>query len=145
VPSTSQWLQISPNPRKSLRNYSNKQIDARFGSRTRYLRATQSCIAHCVRIEIFWINARPGHTGNYRPFVFTLKEDIVGISARNQLNGKITEIVLGDVMAHITVRVGQNLIESVITRKSADELKLKKGDAVTVTVKATEVMIAKGE
>jgi molybdopterin-binding protein len=82
---------------------------------------------------------------NYRPFVFTLKEDNVGISARNQLNGKITEIVLGDVMAHITVRVGQNLIESVITRKSADELKLKKGDAVTVTVKATEVMIAKGE
>ena len=47
-------------------------------------------------------------------------------------------------MAHITVRVGQNLIESVITRKSADELKLKKGDAVTVAVKATEVMIAKG-
>jgi molybdopterin-binding protein len=73
-----------------------------------------------------------------------LKEDIVGISARNQLKGKITEIVLGDVMAHITVRVGQNLIESVITRKSADELKLKKGDAVTVAVKATEVMIAKG-
>jgi len=68
----------------------------------------------------------------------------VGISARNQLKGKITEIVLGDVMAHITVRVGQNLIESVITRKSADELKLKKGDAVTVAVKATEVMIAKG-
>jgi molybdopterin-binding protein len=73
-----------------------------------------------------------------------LKEDIVGISARNQLKGKITEIVLGDVMAHITVRVGQNLIESVITRKSADELKLKKGDSVTVAVKATEVMIAKG-
>jgi molybdopterin-binding protein len=75
--------------------------------------------------------------------VFTLKEDIVGISARNQLKGKITEIVLGDVMAHVTVRVGQNVIESVITRKSADELKLKKGDEVTVTVKATEVMIAK--
>jgi molybdopterin-binding protein len=73
-----------------------------------------------------------------------LKEVIVGISARNQLKGKITEIILGDVMAHITVRVGQDLIESVITRKSADELALKKGDDVTVTVKATEVMIAKG-
>ena len=48
-------------------------------------------------------------------------------------------------MAHITVRVGQSLIESVITRKSADALKLKKGDNVTVTVKATEVMIAKGD
>jgi len=67
----------------------------------------------------------------------------VGISARNRLKGKITEIILGDVMAHITVRVGQDLIESVITRKSADELALKKGDEVTVTVKATEVMIAK--
>jgi molybdopterin-binding protein len=65
------------------------------------------------------------------------------ISARNQLRGKITEILLGDVMAHITVRVGQSLIESVITRKSADALQLKKGDAVTVAVKATEVMIAK--
>ena len=67
----------------------------------------------------------------------------MGISARNQLKGKITEVVLGDVMAHVTVRVGQNLIESVITRRSADELKLKKGDEVTVTVKATEVMIDK--
>jgi molybdopterin-binding protein len=69
----------------------------------------------------------------------------VGLSARNQLKGKITDIVLGDVMAHVTVRVGQNLIESVITRRSADELKLKKGDEVTVTVKATEVMINKGD
>jgi molybdopterin-binding protein len=67
------------------------------------------------------------------------------ISARNQLQGKITEIILGDVMAHVTDEVGQSLIESVITRKSADELKLKKGDNVTVTVKATEVMIAKGD
>jgi len=67
----------------------------------------------------------------------------VGISARNQLKGKIREVILGDIMAHITVRVGQNLIESVITRRSAEELKLKKGDTVTVTVKATEVMIAK--
>ncbi len=69
----------------------------------------------------------------------------MGISARNQLKGKVTEIILGDVMAHITVQVGQNVIESVITRKSADEMKLKKGDNVTVTVKATEVMIATAE
>ena len=67
------------------------------------------------------------------------------ISARNQLKGKITEVLLGDVMAHITVKVGSNVIESVITRKSANEMRLKKGDLVTVTVKATEVMIAKPE
>ena len=48
-------------------------------------------------------------------------------------------------MAHVTVRVGQSLIESVITRKSADELKLKKGDTANVVIKATEVMIARPE
>jgi len=65
------------------------------------------------------------------------------ISARNKLRGKIEEIQLGDVMAHIVVRVGDNLIESVVTRRSADELKLKKGDTVSAIVKATEVMIQK--
>jgi molybdopterin-binding protein len=67
----------------------------------------------------------------------------MGISARNQLKGKVTEVILGDVMAHLTIRVGQNLIDSVITRKSADEMKLKKGDSVIAVVKATEVMVSK--
>jgi molybdopterin-binding protein len=65
------------------------------------------------------------------------------LSARNQLEGKIVEIVLGDIMAHVVVRVGKNHIESVITRKSADELALKKGDQVKVVIKSTEVMLAK--
>ena len=67
----------------------------------------------------------------------------MSISARNHLKGKITDIKLGDIMAQVTVKVGQNLIESVITRQSAEELKLKKGDEVTAVVKATEVMISK--
>jgi molybdopterin-binding protein len=57
--------------------------------------------------------------------------------------GTIEEIQLGDVMAHVVVRIGDNLIESVITRRSADELKLKQGDSVSAVVKATEVMIQK--
>jgi len=65
------------------------------------------------------------------------------ISARNKLRGTIEEIILGNVMAHVVVRVGDNLIESVITRRSAEELKLKKGDTVTAVIKATEVMIQK--
>lgn len=67
----------------------------------------------------------------------------MGISARNQLHGKIEEVLLGNVMAHITVRVGKNKIESVITKKSAEELHLKKGDNVVVIIKSTEVMIQK--
>ena len=46
-------------------------------------------------------------------------------------------------MAHVVVRVGENVIESVITRRSAEELNLKQGDTVTAIIKATEVMIQK--
>jgi molybdopterin-binding protein len=67
----------------------------------------------------------------------------MSISARNHLKGKITDIKLGDIMAQVTLKVGQNMIESVITRQSVEELKLKKGDEVTAVVKATEVMISK--
>ena len=66
------------------------------------------------------------------------------ISARNQLEGKIVEVTLGDVMAHVVVKIGKSHIESVITRRSAEQLGLKKGDKVTVVVKSTEVMIEKG-
>jgi molybdopterin-binding protein len=65
------------------------------------------------------------------------------LSARNQLKGTVEEIQLGGVMAHVAVRVGENLIESVITRRSAEEMALKQGDAVKVVIKSTEVMLQK--
>ena len=65
------------------------------------------------------------------------------LSARNQLEGTVEEIQLGGVMAHVVVRVGNNQIESVITRRSAEELALKKGDRVKVVIKSTEVMLQK--
>jgi molybdopterin-binding protein len=65
------------------------------------------------------------------------------LSARNHLKGKIEEIQKGDVLVHVTVRVGDHQIESVITRRSADEMALKEGDSVTAVVKATEVMLSK--
>ncbi|MDT7816185.1 MAG: hypothetical protein QOJ42_6101, partial [Acidobacteriaceae bacterium] len=40
------------------------------------------------------------------------------ISARNQLRGKVESVDLGVVTAKVGVRVGENLIESVITRQS---------------------------
>jgi len=68
---------------------------------------------------------------------------VLTLSARNHLKGKIDEIENGDVLTHITVRVGDSVIESVITKRSAQEMALKVGDSVTAVVKATEVMIAK--
>jgi len=67
----------------------------------------------------------------------------VTISARNRLEGKITELQLGGVMAHVAIRVGDNVIESVITRRSAEEMNLKVGDIVSAVIKSTEVMLEK--
>ena len=63
------------------------------------------------------------------------------ISARNQLRGTVEEVVLGAVTAKVSVRVGENLIESVITRQSVEEMGIKVGDTVTALIKSTEVMI----
>jgi molybdopterin-binding protein len=65
------------------------------------------------------------------------------LSARNRLKGKVIEIQFGVVMAHVVVRAGKNLIESVITKRSADEMKLKVGDTVSAVIKSTEVMLEK--
>jgi len=67
----------------------------------------------------------------------------MALSARNHLSGTIEDIVRGDVLVHVTVRVGDAIIESVITRRSGEEMGLKKGDRVTAVVKATEVMLSK--
>jgi molybdopterin-binding protein len=68
----------------------------------------------------------------------------MALSARNHLKGEITEVILGTVTALITVKVGDNVVESVITKRSAEEMGLKKGDKVVAVIKATEVMIQKG-
>jgi molybdopterin-binding protein len=65
------------------------------------------------------------------------------LSARNQLKGTITGILLGGVMAEITVDVGGQELVSVITRKSAEGLGLKEGDPIVVVIKATEVLLAR--
>jgi molybdopterin-binding protein len=67
----------------------------------------------------------------------------MALSARNQLPGTIEDIQIGDIMAHVVIKVGDNVVESVITRNSAEELGLKKGDYVKAVVKSTEVMIQK--
>lgn len=65
------------------------------------------------------------------------------LSARNHLVGKIEELKIGDILAHVVVRVGDNLIDSVITRLSAEDMSLKVGDTVAAVIKSTEVMIEK--
>jgi molybdopterin-binding protein len=67
----------------------------------------------------------------------------VRVSARNRLPGTVVRVRLGDVVAQVTIRVGRQLIDAVITRDSAEEMGLQKGDRVAALVKSTEVMVLK--
>ncbi len=90
---------------------------------------------HRTRSPGVWDRLRPGRGVS----VLT----VMTLSARNRLEGKITELQLGGVMAHVVIQVGNNLIESVITRRSAVEMNLKIGDTVSAVIKSTEIMIEK--
>jgi molybdopterin-binding protein len=58
------------------------------------------------------------------------------LSARNQLPGTVEDVRLGEIMAHVLVR----LVRALSKASSPD---LKKGDSVHVLLKSTEVMIQK--
>jgi molybdate transport system regulatory protein len=66
------------------------------------------------------------------------------ISARNQLRGRVLALVIEGVMAEVRVQIGDQELVSVITRASAERLKLRVGDQVFALIKSTEVMIGKG-
>lgn len=65
------------------------------------------------------------------------------LSTRNQLTGTVTEVHLGAVMATVKVRLdgGDQIVTASITKDAAQELGLAEGQAATVLIKSTEVMI----
>jgi molybdopterin-binding protein len=65
------------------------------------------------------------------------------LSARNQLRGAITALRLDGVMAEVRIAIGDQELVSIITRASAERMKLAIGEAVLAVVKSTEVMIGR--
>jgi len=66
------------------------------------------------------------------------------LSARNQLEGKVTGVELGAVMANVKIEISEpGVITAVITKESAEKLGLSEGDDVTAIIKSTEVIIGK--
>lgn len=64
------------------------------------------------------------------------------LSARNSLKGIVIEVVTGIVTAKVKVDIGGgNVVVSVITVDSINELNIKVGDEVYAIFKSTEVMI----
>jgi molybdopterin-binding protein len=66
------------------------------------------------------------------------------ISARNTLKGKVESVDTGMIMASVKVKIeAPNVITAIITKEAADDLGIKEGDAISVIVKSTEVMVGK--
>ena len=64
------------------------------------------------------------------------------LSARNQLQGTVTDINRGEAIANVALDVaGQRLVAS-ITVEAVKELGIGPGSEVTVIVKASDVMLA---
>jgi len=65
------------------------------------------------------------------------------ISARNVLKGKIKNVKHGSVNSEVMIGLaGGAQIVSIITKKSAQSLRLSKGKGVYAVIKASNVMIA---
>jgi molybdopterin-binding protein len=68
----------------------------------------------------------------------------VRLSARNQIKGRVVEIMKGQTTAHVRVDIGNGvMVTSSITNEAVDDLNLKVGDEAFAVIKASDVMIAK--
>ena len=70
--------------------------------------------------------------------------DVMKISARNQFPGQVAAIRPGAVNGTVKVDIGNGIIVTAsITEEAIADLGLKPGDAVTVLIKASDVLIGK--
>ncbi|PUA18746.1 molybdopterin-binding protein [Glaciimonas sp. PCH181] len=68
--------------------------------------------------------------------------DGIRLSARNQLAGKVTKLVLGAVNAEVVIQLaGGNSVCAIITIDSATDLGLAEGEAATAIFKASHVIV----
>jgi molybdopterin-binding protein len=67
------------------------------------------------------------------------------VSGRNQLVGRIDQVRISGLMAEVKISIGEQQITSIITATSAREMQLKPGQTAVALIKATEVMILRGE
>ena len=63
------------------------------------------------------------------------------ISARNQLRGRIVDIVKGATTSHVQIDVGGGVLTASITNEAVDDLKLAKGQEAYAVIKASDVMV----
>ena len=70
-------------------------------------------------------------------------QEIEGISARNQIEGKIVSVKEGAVNGHVTIEDADGVkVSGSITNEAIENLGLKEGGTAVAVIKATDVMVA---
>lgn len=73
--------------------------------------------------------------------VLVSTDETLRLSARNRLAGTVSRIETGAVNSEVDVKVGGNTFVAVITKHSAENMKLAVGQTVDVIVKASHVLV----
>lgn len=68
-------------------------------------------------------------------------EPVRGLSIRNRLAGRVTDVVLGQAMARVKIDIEGGQLTAAITKDSATELSLTTGSEVTALIKSTEIAL----
>jgi len=98
-----------------------------------------------VRVGRKWLFPRPELEGLLAGGEARRPGPSLEISARNRLRGRVSQLRLDGLMAEVHIRIADQELVSVITRASAERLRLRVGDDVYALIKSTEVMIGKEE
>jgi molybdopterin-binding protein len=70
------------------------------------------------------------------------QENVMKLSARNVLKGRIIEVKKGMTTAHVRIDIGGAVVTASITNEAVDELGLAVGQPAAAVVKASDVMVA---
>ncbi|MFK5880641.1 MAG: TOBE domain-containing protein [Sulfurospirillum sp.] len=91
-----------------------------------------------------FLKAIESHTKSFSDLQIFLQRSSLRTSARNQLFGKVQEVIAGSISSKILISINENIdIYSSITNQSIKELGIKRGKNVFVLIKAPWVKISK--
>lgn len=77
----------------------------------------------------------------YARQVHRAERESTGSSARNRLAGIVTDVILGDVSAQVEIQAGPFRVVALVSRESAEELKLEPGVPAVAVIKSTNVVV----
>ncbi len=80
-----------------------------------------------------------------KPGSIARRQSFRRISGRNQLLGRLTALKIEGLLAQVTISIGGQKIQSIITADAAREMRLKVGQVVAALIKSTEVMVIRPE